>query len=172
MILTFSFEKEDCEAMSDVPRENRNDLSEEEKQAKLQQTLARMKVNNPSMRSRALREETPELRNTSINPRLLSQPQFDTNASPLKEVSITPQEKYQMKKEEFKEQTMEKSRQMENLKNILSRTREHPVTRKQQEETQRQLQMQAYQKQKENETLYLMALVGGFFLYHYIKTKF
>lgn len=158
--------------MSDLPSENRNDLSEEEKQAKLQQTLTRMKKNNPSMRSRALKEETPELRNTSINPRLLSQPQFETTSpSPLKEVQVTPQERYQIKKEEAKEQTLNQARQMENLKNILGRTREHPVTRKQKEEERRQLQMQAYQKQKENETLYLMALVGGFFLYHYVKSK-
>lgn len=156
--------------MSDLPMENRNDLSEEEKKAKLQQTLMRMKRNNPSLRSKALNEETPELRNTSINPRLLSQPQFETQTKTLEMPS--PQEKIQIKKEEFKEQMMEKSRQMENLKNIISRTRVSPVTRKQEEEAQRQLQMMAYQKQKENETLYLMAIVGGFFLYHYVKSKF
>lgn len=159
--------------MSDVTNENRNDISEEEKQAKLQQTLMRMKKNNPSMRSRALKEETPELRNTSINPRLLSQPQFETKVrtTTMDQISPSAEMRVQIKKEEAKEQSITQARQMENLKNIISRTREHPVTRKQKEETQRQLQMQAYQKQKENETLYLMALVGGFFLYHYIKTK-
>jgi hypothetical protein len=158
--------------MSDLAMENRNDLSEEEKQTRLQQTLARMKRNNPSMRNRALKEETPELRNTSINPRLLSQPQFETAESPVREVPVTPQERVQMKKEEVKDLALEKSRQMENLKNILGRTRESPVVRKQREEVEQQRRLQMVQKQKESETLYLIALVGGFFLYHYIKTKF
>jgi hypothetical protein len=158
--------------MSNLASENRNDLSEEEKQAKLQQTLARMKRNNPGMRNLALKEETPELRNSSVNPRLLSQPQFETNsASPVK-VDVTPQERVQMKKEEAKEQAVNQARQMENLKSILSRTREHPVTRKQREEQEQQQRLQIYKKQKDSETLYLMALVGGFFLYHYVKSKF
>jgi hypothetical protein len=162
--------------MSDLSSENRNDLSEEEKQTRLQQTLARMKRNNPSMRNRALREETPELRNTNINPRLLSPPQFETTNSPTTRndvpTMVTPQERVQIKKEEAKELAVEKSRQMENLKNIVSRLRESPVTRKQREEMEYQRQLQLHQKQKDNETMYLMALVGGFFLYHYVKSKF
>lgn len=157
--------------MSDLASENRNDLSEEEKQANLRKTLSRMQKNNPSMRSRALVSETPELRNTSINPRLLSQPQFDTTNSPVKNEVMTPQDRAQAKREEVKEQAADKSRQLENLKGILGRTRENPAARKQREEYEQQRQLQMLKKQKDNETLYLMAMVGGFFLYHYIKTK-
>jgi lipase chaperone LimK len=119
-----------------------------------------------------MKEETPELRNTSINPRLLSPPQFETQESPLRNEAVTHQERVQIKKEEVKQTAVEKQRQMENLKNILGRTREHPVTRKQREEAEQMQRLQIAQKQRDNETLYLMALVGGFFVYHFVKSKY
>lgn len=160
--------------MSDLSSENRNDADEATKRARLASTLSRMKRNNPGT-FKELKPETPELRNTTINPRLLSQPWAETSSPSPSPEPYTPtpspsfQERVEIKKEEHRSQNVQDQLKMQNLQNILKRTRDNPNDRRQREEQERQRQLQQYQKQKDSETMYLMILVGGFFLYHYLK---
>lgn len=162
----------------DLAQENRNDPENGEKQARLRGVLERMKRTNPSTFNQALKEETPELRNTAINPRLLSQP-INTpirSATPEPQamtlpVTATPQERREIAVEKARAASAQNSHQMENLRRIIKNTTVHPSIRKEQEEYQRQLQLLQQQKKKDNDFYYLIGVVGVFFAYHYLKSK-
>lgn len=153
--------------------ENRNDAEVVAKQARLREIMNKMKRDNPRTFNQAMKPETPELRNTTVNPRLLAPPQFATTPPPTSgsdPYTASPTNR-EVKMEQVKSLAVERDRQMTNLHNIIKRTNVHPAVRQQEEQNQRLAFAFQAKQRRDNELLYLTVIAAAILGYHFLKGK-
>lgn len=166
-----------------MSEENRNNEDQAEKQRKLRETLLRM--GQRSKQHVVQMAETPALRNTVVNPRLMSDsvnthtpPSSPSDYSPSPEpVTYNYQNPLTAKHNtptpgvKEKEVYEDKKKQMANIQRIMGNLRTSPAVRQQQEEMQRQQMIAARKSQQNQELLFMAVGVAGILAFHYFRSK-